>query len=87
MSNPVILDAEATLQLYKRFLTDIPSPSVPRHWVQTLVDALDKVLDEYSDLALAFEPPDHEEVEFAEDEGWPPDEIEPYETSDEGETH
>jgi hypothetical protein len=93
MSNdPVILEAEERLTEAQRWLREFnkAGDAVPRVLAVKLVSSLDAVLDKYADLAVAFEPPDHDDVEFmpVEGEQWPPEDIEDlYETPDESETN
>lgn len=85
MSDPVIVDAENTLILYQRYLREIPTATVPRHWAEALVTTLEVVLDKHAELAIAFEAPDFDEElsSLADDDGWPPDELEAYDIPDE----
>lgn len=80
--DPVIIDAENTLMLYARYLREIPSPTVPRQWVATLVETLEAVLNAHAELEVSFEPPPGGADETDMGSDWPPDELEPddYET-------
>jgi hypothetical protein len=76
MSSPVIA-AENAVTLYTRYLREIPTATVPKHWAEELLSHLNALLDEYADLSVAFDPPEYAEGEIEEVEDWgadsPPD--------------
>jgi hypothetical protein len=77
MSSPVVIAAENAVTLYTRYLREIPTATVPKHWVEELLSQLNALLDEHADLSIAFDPPEYDEVEIEEVEDWgadsPPD--------------
>jgi hypothetical protein len=72
--NTDIADASLVYERYNRYLREIPNSTVPREWVEALVNTLGIVLDEYADLAVVFEPEEFEVdsgLEIEPDDGFP----------------
>lgn len=79
--------------LYARYLREIPTATVPRQWVQTLLDKLEALLNAHAELAVRAEPYIEDEepppggADEVDDGSWPPEEIEPDEAYNEGTIH
>lgn len=58
--DPVIIDAENALMLYQRGLRE--GHLFGNSDVTVLVGILETVLDKHAELAIAFEPPDEEDI-------------------------
>jgi hypothetical protein len=92
----IIIAAENAHILYTRHLRDVPTATVPRHWVEELLSHVDALLEAHAELAVADdyeEPPmggyDDEPDNIEEIDEWgadsPPDDT--LETDYEGPTH
>lgn len=80
-----ISDAEEVLLRYKRYLMEFHSPTFPRGHVEELVENLEMVLDMLAEMYAAYEPDespefDIEHMDPADDNDWPPEDLDPYET-------
>jgi len=84
-NDEVSTSAHNAFLLYTRYVNEIPTPTVPKHWIVELLFQLNAVLDENDELHGLLDPPpggyDEDPDQFEEVEDWgvdspPEDEIE-----------